>query len=103
MDLATTSRQFSQVTNQLEVVTKEASRFRDSNAKLSQDLDDKPYDPPVLVWLSAWSLSGPDLLTLVAGSRVIHAGMVVQLATVSSSVGKDGVIKRSSKQLQSVY
>jgi uncharacterized protein YoxC len=48
-DLVTTSRQFSQVTNQLQVVTEEVSRLRDSNAKLSQDLDGKPDDPPVLV------------------------------------------------------
>jgi hypothetical protein len=34
-DLATTSRQFSQATNQLQVVTQEASRFQSSNAKLS--------------------------------------------------------------------
>jgi uncharacterized protein YoxC len=81
-DLATTSHQFSQVTNQLQVVTEEASRLRDSNAKFSQDLDGKPDDLSVLVWLSACSLLGPDLMTLVAGSHVIRAGMVVQLATV---------------------
>jgi chromosome segregation ATPase len=40
-DLATTSRQFSQATNQLQVVTEEASRFQSSNAKLSQDLEGK--------------------------------------------------------------
>jgi septation ring formation regulator EzrA len=38
-DLATTSRQFSQVTNQLQVATEEVSRLQDSNTKLSQDLD----------------------------------------------------------------
>jgi hypothetical protein len=81
-DLATSSRQFSQVMNQLQVVAEEASRLRDSNAKLSQDLEGKLDDPSVLVWLNAWSFSGPDLLVLVAGSRVIRAGMVVQLATV---------------------
>jgi cell division septum initiation protein DivIVA len=48
-DLATTSRQFSQVTNQLQVVIEEASRLRDSNAKLSKDLEGKSDDPPVLV------------------------------------------------------
>jgi hypothetical protein len=110
-DLATTSRQFSQVTNQLQVLTEEASRLRDSNAKLSQDLDGKPDDPRVPVWLSACSLSGPDLKTLGAGSRVIRAGMVVQLATIKQErnvgilkvIEKDGVIKRSSEQLQSAY
>jgi hypothetical protein len=110
-DLATTSRQFSQVTNQLQVLTEEASRLRDSNAKLSQDLDGKPDDPRVPVWLSACSLSGPDLMTLVAGLHVIHAGMVVQLATVKQErnvailkvIEKDGVLKCSSEQLQSAY
>jgi uncharacterized protein YoxC len=48
-DLAMTSHQFSQVTNQLQVVTEEASRLRDSNAKLSHDLDGKPDDPLILV------------------------------------------------------
>jgi hypothetical protein len=51
------------------------------------------------------------LLTLVAGGRVIRAGMVVQLATVKQErnaailkvIKKDGAIKRSSEQLQSVY
>jgi hypothetical protein len=45
-DLVTTSRQFSQVTNQLQVAIEEASRLRDSNAKLSQDLEGKSDDPP---------------------------------------------------------
>jgi chromosome segregation ATPase len=40
-DLAMTSRQFSQVTNQLLVVTEEAAQLRDSNAKLLRDLDGK--------------------------------------------------------------
>jgi hypothetical protein len=110
-ELATTSCQFSQVTNLLQVVTEEASRLRDSNAKLSQDLDGKPDDPSVLVWISTWPLSGPDLLTLVAGSRVIRAGMVVQLVTVKQEqnstilkvIEKDGITKHSSEQLQSEY
>jgi chromosome segregation ATPase len=110
-DLATTSRQFSQVTNQLQVVTEEGSRLRDSNAKLSQDLEGKPDDPLVLIWLNACSLSGPDLMTLVAGSRVIRAGMVVQLVTVKEErnaailkvIEKDGVLKRSPEQIQSAY
>jgi hypothetical protein len=81
-DLATTSHQFSQATNQLQVVTEEASRLQSSNAKLSQDLEGKSDDSPVLTYLSACFLSRLDLMTLVAGSRVIRAGMVVQLATV---------------------
>jgi predicted nucleic acid-binding Zn-ribbon protein len=40
-DLAMTNRQFSQVTDQLQVVTKEAEQLRDSHVKLSQDLDGK--------------------------------------------------------------
>jgi hypothetical protein len=47
-DLAVTSCQFSQVMNQLQVATEEASRLRDSNAKLSQDLEGESNDPPVL-------------------------------------------------------
>jgi hypothetical protein len=104
-DLATSSRQFSQVTNQLQVVTEEASRLRHSNAKLSRDLEGKLDDPLILVWLSVWSLSGPDVLVLVAGSRLIRAGMVVQLASVKQErnatilqvIEKEGVIKRSSE------
>jgi hypothetical protein len=50
-------------------------------------------------------------MTLVAGSRVIRAGMVVQLATVKQErntailkvIEKDGVLKRLSEQLQSTY
>jgi hypothetical protein len=34
-DLATTSRQFFQATNQLQVVTEESLRLQNSNAKLS--------------------------------------------------------------------
>jgi hypothetical protein len=38
-DLATAGCQFSQVTNQLQVVSEEATRLRESNAKLSEDLE----------------------------------------------------------------
>jgi chromosome segregation ATPase len=38
-DLATTDRQFTQVMNQLQVITEEAAQLRDNNAKLSQDLE----------------------------------------------------------------
>jgi uncharacterized protein YoxC len=38
-DLAIAGRQFSQVTNQLQVVSKEATQLRERNAKLSQDLE----------------------------------------------------------------
>jgi hypothetical protein len=92
------------------VVTEKASRLQSSNAKLSQDLEGKSDDPLVLAYLSACFLSRLDLMTLVAGSRVIHAGMVVQLATVKQEqnvailkvIDKDGVLKRLSEQLQKV-
>jgi chromosome segregation ATPase len=38
-DLATAGHQFSQLTDQLQVVTEEATQLRNANAKLSQDLD----------------------------------------------------------------
>jgi chromosome segregation ATPase len=44
-DLATTGRQFSQVTNQLQVAIEEAAKLRDNNTKLSQDLDGKSHGP----------------------------------------------------------
>jgi ATP-dependent Lon protease len=110
MDLAMTSRQFSQATNQLQVVTEEALRLQSSNAKLSQDLKGKSDDPPVLAYLSACLLSRLDLMTLVPGSRMIRTGMVVQLATVKQErnatilkvIEKDGVLKCLSEQLQKV-
>jgi hypothetical protein len=39
VDLAMAIHQFSQVTNQLQVVTEEATWLRQSNAKLSEDLE----------------------------------------------------------------
>jgi hypothetical protein len=53
--LATTSRQFSQVTNQLQVVTEVVAQLRDTKAKLSQDLDGKSNG-------SLLSLSGSPLV-----------------------------------------
>jgi chromosome segregation ATPase len=38
-DLVTAGRQFSEVTNQLQVVSEETAQLRESNAKLSQDLE----------------------------------------------------------------
>jgi chromosome segregation ATPase len=38
-DLVTADHQFSQVTNQLQVTSEEATRLRESNAKLSEDLE----------------------------------------------------------------
>jgi hypothetical protein len=73
-DLATTSRQLSQNTNQLQVVTEEASRLQSSNTKLSQDLEGKSDGSSVLTHLSTCLLSRLDLKTLVAGSRVIRRG-----------------------------
>jgi hypothetical protein len=49
---------------------------------LSQDLEGKSDDPPVLAYLRSCFLSVLDLMTLVAGSRVIRAEMVVQLAMI---------------------
>jgi chromosome segregation ATPase len=43
-DLAMTGRQFSRVTNQLQVVSKEATQLRESNAKLSQNLEGESRD-----------------------------------------------------------
>jgi DNA repair exonuclease SbcCD ATPase subunit len=105
-----TSRQFSQATNQLQVATEEASRLPSSNAKLSQNLEGKSVGPPALVYLSACFLSRLDLMTLVAGSRVIRAGMVVQLVTVKQErnvailkvIEQDGALKRLSEQLQKI-
>jgi hypothetical protein len=109
--LATTSHQLSQVTNQLQAATEEASRFQDSYAKLSQDLEGKSDDPPVLVRFCVCFLSELDLVTMVAGSRVIRAGMVAQLATVKQEwnaavlkvIEKDSVLKCLSEQLQSTF
>jgi hypothetical protein len=104
-DLATASRQFSQVTNQLLVAIEEVSQLQDSNVKLSQDPDGKLEDFPIRVWLGVCFLWKLDLMSLVAGLRLIHAGMVVQLATVKQErntailkvIEKDGVLKRSSE------
>jgi hypothetical protein len=41
VDLVTAGRQFSQVTNQLQVVIEEATRLWESNAKLSKDFEGK--------------------------------------------------------------
>jgi uncharacterized phage infection (PIP) family protein YhgE len=109
-DLAMTSRLFSQATNQLQVVTEEASQLQSSNTKLSQGLEGKSDGSSVLAYLSTFFLSRLDLVTLAAGSRVIRAGMVVQLATVKHErnatilkvIEKDNVLKRLSEQLQKV-
>jgi septal ring factor EnvC (AmiA/AmiB activator) len=110
MDLATTSRQFSQVTNQLHVATEEVSRLQDSNAKLSQDLDGKLDDPPALDWFGACFMLGLDSMFLVAGLRLTHTGMVVQLAMVKQELNAailrvikmEGALRRLSEQLQKV-
>jgi hypothetical protein len=99
--LATTSRQLSQVTNQLQAATEEASWLQDSNAKLSQDLEGKSNDPPVLVRFCVCFLSELDLVTMVAVPRMIRAGMVARLATVKQErntavlkvIEKDGVCR----------
>jgi hypothetical protein len=38
-DLTIANRQFSEVTNRLQVVSEEATQLREDNSKLSQDLD----------------------------------------------------------------
>jgi capsule polysaccharide export protein KpsE/RkpR len=60
-DLATTIRQFAQVANQIQVVTKEEEQLRDSNTKLLQDLDDKSDEP--LCFLSGSGLASCWVLT----------------------------------------
>jgi hypothetical protein len=42
-DLVMVGRQFSQVINQLQVVSEEATQLRESNAKLSQDLEGESH------------------------------------------------------------
>jgi uncharacterized tellurite resistance protein B-like protein len=44
MNLAMAGRQFSQVTNQLQVVSEEATQLRESNTKLSRDLEGESRD-----------------------------------------------------------
>jgi hypothetical protein len=39
VDLETAGHQFSQVSNQLQEISEEATRLRESNAKLSEDLE----------------------------------------------------------------
>jgi hypothetical protein len=92
------------------VVTEEASRLQSSNAKLSPDLKGKSDGSSVLTLLNTCFLSRLDLKILVAGSRVIRTGMVVQLATVKQErnaailkvIENDGVLKRLLEQLQKV-
>jgi hypothetical protein len=96
--------------NQLQVVTEEASQLQSSNAKLSQDLEGKSDGSSVRAHLSTCFLSRLDLKILVAGSRVIRVGMVVQLAMVKQEqnaailkvIEKDSVLKCLSEQLQNV-
>jgi hypothetical protein len=52
VDLATAHHQFSEVAKQLQVVSEEATRLREDNAKLSQDLDGelvRPFFSPLLL------------------------------------------------------
>jgi chromosome segregation ATPase len=60
-DLATASLQFSQVTNQLQMATEEATRLRDANVKLSRDLGGKLGGPllslPGLPLTPCWALT----------------------------------------------
>jgi hypothetical protein len=52
VDLTTANRQFSEVTNKLQVVSEEATWLREDKSKLSQDLDgesDGPLFPQLLL------------------------------------------------------
>jgi hypothetical protein len=98
------------MTNQLQVVTEEVAQLRDTNAKLSHDLDGKSNGPLLSLFsLLLVSLSDPDSLVVVAGARVIRAGMVAKLAAVKQEqnavvlkvIKKEGAIGRLSEQLQS--
>jgi hypothetical protein len=63
------------------VVSEEATRLCESNAKLSQDLEGEPHGCFLsLSSLAAHFLSRSDLLVVVAGAQVIRAGMTVKLA-----------------------
>jgi hypothetical protein len=81
MDLATADRQFSQVTNQLQVVSEEVMRLRKSNGKLSQDLEGGSRGCFLSLSRSVLiSCHVLDLLVVAAGARVIRAGMTTKLA-----------------------
>jgi hypothetical protein len=81
-DLATAGCQFTQVTKQLQVVSEEASRLRENNTKLSQDLEGEPRGYFLsLSFLTAHVLSRSDLLAVVVGARMIHTGMTAKLAS----------------------
>jgi hypothetical protein len=51
VDFATTNRQFSEVANQLQVVSEEATRLRENNTKLSEDLEGESARPFLLPFL----------------------------------------------------
>jgi hypothetical protein len=110
MDLATVGRQFSQVTNQLQVVSEEATRLRENNAKLSEDLVGESRGCFLsLSSFATYFLSRSELLVMVAGARVIRAGMTAKLAEQNQELNaallkvieQDGAIGRLSEQLQS--
>jgi hypothetical protein len=92
------------------VVTEEAAQLRDTNAKLSQDLDGKSDGPLLsLSGFAACSLLDPDSLAVVAGARVIRVGMVAKLVAVKQEpnaavlkvIEKEGAIGRLTEQLLS--
>jgi hypothetical protein len=108
-DLATAGRQFSQVTNQLQVVSEEATQLRESNAKLSQDLEGESRICCLSLFRSL--LASCHILTclvVVVGACVYHVGVTTKLAEVKQEpntallkvIEKDGVIRRLSGQLQ---
>jgi hypothetical protein len=107
-DLATAGRQFSQVSNQLQVVSEEATRLRESNTKLSEDLEGESCgrflssSPSLHVFLPC-----SDSLITVAGARVYRAGMTTKLAELKQELNtallkvieKDSVLGCLSRQL----
>jgi hypothetical protein len=108
-DLATAGRQFSQVTNQLQVVSEEATQLRESNAKLSQDLEGESRICCLSLFRSL--LASCHILTclvVVVGACVYHVRVTTKLAEVKQEpntallkvIEKDGVIRRLSGQLQ---
>jgi hypothetical protein len=108
VDLATADRQFSQVSNQLQVVSKEATRLRESNTKLSEDLEGELCGRFLSLSLSMHVFL-PCSDSFRRRARVLHTGMTTKLAEVKQELNtallkvieKDGATERLSEQLQS--
>jgi hypothetical protein len=92
------------------VASEEVTWLRESNGKLSQDLEGELCGWFLsLSLLAARFLSHSDSLVVVAGARVIRAGMTAKLAEQKQELNaallkvieKDGATGRLSEQLQS--